>query len=46
MSEKIVQLNRAVIKNELRELVRGRVEKTLNELLEVEADKLHSGGSV
>ena len=40
MSEKIVQLNEAVIKNELKELVRGSVEETLNELLEAEADKL------
>ena len=40
MSEKIVQLNEAVIKSELKELVRGSVEETLNELLEVEADKL------
>ena len=36
MSEKIVQLNEAVIKSELKELVRGSVEETLNELLEVE----------
>ena len=36
MSEKIVQLNEAVIKNELKELVRGSVEETLNELLETE----------
>ena len=35
MSEKIVQLNEAVIKNELKELVRGSVEETLNELLEL-----------
>ena len=40
MSEKIVQLNEAVIKNELKELVRGSVEETLNELLETEAQKL------
>ena len=40
MPEKIVQLNEAVIKNELKELVRGSVEETLNELLEAEADKL------
>ena len=40
MSEKIVQLNEAVIKNELKELVRGSVEETLNELLEAEAQKL------
>ena len=40
MSEKIVQLNEAVIKSELKELVRGSVEETLNELLEAEAQKL------
>ena len=33
MSEKIVQLNEAVIKSEIKELVRGSVEETLNELL-------------
>ena len=36
MSEKIVQLNEEVIK----ELVRGSVEETLNELLEKEAEQL------
>ena len=40
MSEKIVQLNEDVIKGQLKELVRGRVEETLNELLEAEAQKL------
>ena len=40
MSEKIVQLNEAVIKSELKKLVRGSVEETLNELLEAEAKKL------
>ena len=40
MSEKIVQLNEAVIKSELKELVRGSVEETFNELLEAEAEKL------
>ena len=40
MSEKIVQLNEAVIKSELKELVRGSVEETLNERLEAEAEKL------
>ena len=34
MSEKIVQHNEEVIKGELKELVRGSVEETLNELLE------------
>ncbi len=37
MSEKIVQLNKEVIKGQLKELVRGGVEKTLNELMEAEA---------
>ena len=40
MSEKIVQLNEKVIKDQLKELVRGSVEETLNELLEQEAEKL------
>ena len=40
MSEKIVQLNEEVIKGQLKELVRGSVEETLNELLEQEAEKL------
>ncbi len=40
MSEKIVQLNEEVIKRELKEMVRGSVEETLNELLEQEAEKL------
>ena len=35
MSEKIVQLNETVIKSELKELVRGNVEETLNELLKL-----------
>ena len=34
MSEKIVQLNEELIKGQLKELVRGSVEGTLNELLE------------
>ncbi len=34
MSEKVVQLNEEVIKGQIKELVRGSVEKTLNELLE------------
>ncbi len=37
MSEKIVQLNEEVIKGQLKELVRGSAEETLNELLEAEA---------
>lgn len=40
MFEKIVQLNDEVIKGQFKELVRGSVEETLNELLEVEAEKL------
>ncbi len=40
MSEKIVQLNEEVIKGQLKEMVRGSVEETLNELLEQEAEKL------
>ena len=37
MSKKIVQLNEEVIKGQLKELVRGSVEETLNELLGQEA---------
>ena len=40
MSEKIVQLNEEVIKGEIKELVRGSVEETLNDLLEKEAETL------
>ena len=40
MSKRIVQLNEEVIKGEIKELVRGSVEETLNELLEQEAEKL------
>ena len=40
MSEKIVRLNEEVIKGQLKELVRGSVEETLNALLEQEAEKL------
>ena len=36
MSEKIVQLNEEVIKGQLKELVRGSGEETLDELLEAE----------
>ena len=39
MSKKIVQLNEEVIKGEIKELVRGSVEETLNELLDAEAEK-------
>ena len=34
MSEKIVQLNEEIIKGQIKELVRGSVEETLNELLD------------
>ena len=40
MSEKIVQLNEAVIKSELKELVRGSVEETLNELPEARGQQV------
>ena len=40
MSEKIVQLNEEVIKGQLKELVRGSVEETLNKQLEAEAEEL------
>lgn len=37
MSERIVQLNEEVIKGQIKELVRGSVEETLNEFLEADA---------
>lgn len=40
MSDTIVQLNEAAIKNELGEMVRQSVEDTLNALLDAEADRL------
>ena len=40
MSEKIVQLNEEVIKGQIKELVRGSVEETLDELLEKGAESL------
>jgi transposase-like protein len=40
MSKKIIQLNEGAIKEELKELVRGSVEETLNDLLEKEAQEL------
>lgn len=40
MPEKIIQLNESAIKDELKELVRGSVEETLNGLLEKEAAEL------
>ncbi len=41
MSDKIVQFNEEVIKGQLKELVRGSVEETLNELLEKKSRLLH-----
>ena len=46
MSEKIVQLNEEIIKGQLKELVRGSVEETLNELLEKEAESLTQAACV
>ncbi len=43
MSEKIVQLNEEIIKGQLKELVRGSVEETLNELLEKEVGVADAG---
>ena len=40
MSEKIVQLNKEVIKGQIKELVRSSVEENLNELLGKEAETL------
>ena len=40
MSEKIIQLNEGIIKEELKELVRNSVEETLNGLLDKEAAEL------
>ena len=40
MSKEILQVNETVIKRELKELVRGSVEETLNALLEQEAQEL------
>ena len=40
MSEKIVQLNEEAIKGQIKKLVRGSVEETLNELLEKAAESL------
>lgn len=40
MSKKIIHLNEDAIKSELKELVRGSVEETLNGLLEKEANEL------
>lgn len=40
MSDNIIHLNEAALKGELKNLVRNSVEKTLNELLNYEADRL------
>lgn len=40
MSDKIVQLNEEIIKEQLKEQVRCIVEETVNQLLEAEAEKL------
>ena len=40
MSKRIIQLNESAIKDEIKELVRGSVEETLNDLLEKEAREL------
>ena len=37
MSEKIIQLSEDVIKGQIKDLVRGSVEETLNELMEADA---------
>ena len=46
MSEKIVQPNEEIIKGQLKELVRGSVEETLNKLLEKEAESLTQAAEV
>ena len=45
MSEKIIQLNEEVIKVQIKKLVRGRMEETLNELLE-QRQETHVGSPV
>ena len=40
MPDKIIQLNEDLIKNDLKDLVCGSVEETLNALLDKEADEL------
>ena len=44
MCGQVVQLNGAVLKTELRELVRQSVEETLNGLLDAEAAQLTGAG--
>ena len=43
MSEKIVQLNEESIMGEIKELVRGSVEETLNKLLDARGGEAHTG---
>jgi putative transposase len=40
LSDKIIKIDEQVIRNHLGEVVRGRVEETLNALLDAEADRL------
>lgn len=40
MSDKIIQLNKDLIKHDLKVLVRSSAEETLNALLDKEADEL------
>jgi putative transposase len=46
MSEKIIQLNEGIIKEELKDLVRNSVEETLNGLLDKEAAEMPPSMSV
>ena len=46
MSEKIVQLNEEVIKGQIKELVRGSVEETLNELAGSRGSEIDPGSPV
>ena len=43
MSDKIIQLNEDLIKNDLKDLVRNSVEETLNALLDKEAEEKIKG---
>lgn len=43
MSNNILQFNEEIIKGQMKDLVRGSVEETLNGLLEAEAD---TGGEI
>ena len=45
MSESIVTMNGEVNKGQIKELVRGSEEETLNEMLEAEAEKLTQASS-